>query len=420
MVFKLLEQAGIKLDIEDEKGIEKKADFYSGDFDDDFIKIAIVGVGGSGNNTITRLYELGVEGAELIAMNTDAQHLSRVKAHKKLLLGREITHGKGSGGDPRIGYKAAEASAHEIAKTIGDVDLVFITAGMGNGTGTGAAPVVAKVIKEHARNSGRFREPLVVSVVTFPFKTEGTLRIEKAKAGIKALLQYSDTVIIIENDKLLKLVPNLPISAAFRFADEIIARMVKGITETIKLPSMVNIDFADVYSVMKDGGAALIGIGESDSKKRAVEAVKAALENKMLDVKFGSGNKALVHFTVGPDVNLGEINEAMEVVYNNLGAKSEIKWGARVDEDMGRVVRAMVIMTGVESPHILGGETALTTKSGSVVLLEESKPFPFADKSANSSNELYSIIAGEDKPAKKVDDERKKLIERILAGIDEF
>ncbi|ASJ00355.1 cell division protein FtsZ [Thermococcus gorgonarius] len=412
MVFKLLEQAGIKLDLDEENKVEKKQDFLSEEFDEDFIKIAIVGVGGSGNNTITRLYELGVEGAELIAMNTDAQALRHAKAHKKLLLGREITQGKGSGGDPEVGYRAAEASAHEIAETIGDVDLVFITAGMGNGTGTGAAPVVAKVIKERARHNGRFREPLVVSVVTFPFKTEGTIRVEKAKAGIKALLHYSDTVIIIENDKLLKLVPNLPINAAFRFADEIIARMVKGITETIKLPSMVNIDFADVYSVMKDGGAALIGIGESDSKNRAVEAVKAALENKMLDVKFGSGNKALVHFTVGPDVNLGEINEAMEIVYNNLGAKSEIKWGARVDEDMGKVVRAMVIMTGVESPHILGGENALQTDSN-IIVPRSSGPLPFEKKA--TSDDIYRIISGREDPASsKLEVEVRRRINKLF------
>jgi cell division protein FtsZ len=412
MVFKLLEQAGIKLDLDEGAQVEKKPDFLGEEFDEDFIKIVIVGVGGSGNNTITRLYELGVEGAELIAMNTDAQHLARVKAHKKLLLGKEITHGKGSGGNPEVGYRAAEASAHEIAETIGDADLVFITAGMGNGTGTGAAPVVAKVIKERARHNGRFREPLVVSVVTFPFKTEGTVRIEKARAGIKALLQYSDTVIIIENYKLLKLVPNLPISAAFRFADEIIARMVKGITETIKLPSMVNIDFADVYSVMKDGGAALIGIGESDSKNRAVEAVKAALENKMLDVKFGSGNKALVHFTVGPDVNLGEINEAMEIVYNNLGSKSEIKWGARVDEDMGKVVRAMVIMTGVESPHILGGQNALQTESN-IIVPKQTSSLSFERKT--TSEDLYRIIARQDDPTRLgMNEEIKKRINKIF------
>jgi len=359
MVFKLLEQAGINLDLDDNGPKGAKFDGFSDENLEDLIKISIVGVGGSGNNTITRLYELGVQGAELIAMNTDAQHLARTKAHKKLLLGKEITQGKGSGGNPEMGYRAAEASAHEIAETIGDVDLVFITAGMGNGTGTGAAPVVAKVIKERARHNGRFREPLVVSVVTFPFKNEGKVRLEKAKAGIKALMYYSDTVIIIENDKLLKLVPKLPINAAFRFADEIIARMVKGITETIKLPSMVNIDFADVYSVMHNGGAALIGIGESDSSNRAVDAIKNALENKMLDVEYGSGDKALVHFTVGPDVSLVEINDAMNVVYEKLGEKSEIKWGARIDEDMGKVVRAMVIMTGVKSPHILGGSEAL-------------------------------------------------------------
>ncbi len=353
MVWKLLEQAGINLDF-DENTKEKFGEYEENL--EGLIKIAIIGVGGSGNNTITRLYELGVQGAELIAMNTDAQHLARTKAHKKILLGKNITHGKGSGGDPRIGYLAAEASAQEIAEVVRDVDLVFITAGMGNGTGTGAAPVVARIIKEVARNNGRYQEPLVVSVVTFPFSTEGTRRIEKAKAGIQALLQYSDTVVIIENDKLLELVPNLPLSAAFRFADEIIARMVKGITETIKLPSIVNIDFADVYSVMKNGGAALIGIGESDSKNRAVDAVVNALNNKMLEVEFGSGEAALIHFTVGPDVKLGEVHEAMKIVYEKLGTKSEIKWGAMIDEDLGKTVRAMVIMTGVNSPHILSGE----------------------------------------------------------------
>jgi len=353
MVWKLLEQAGINLDF-DENTKEKFGEYEENL--EGLIKIAIIGVGGSGNNTITRLYELGVQGAELIAMNTDAQHLARTKAHRKILLGKNITHGKGSGGDPRIGYLAAEASAQEIAEVVRDVDLVFITAGMGNGTGTGAAPVVARIVKEVARNNGRYQEPLVVSVVTYPFSTEGTRRIEKAKAGIQALLQYSDTVVIIENDKLLELVPNLPLSAAFRFADEIIARMVKGITETIKLPSIVNIDFADVYSVMKNGGAALIGIGESDSKNRAVDAVVNALNNKMLEVEFGSGEAALIHFTVGPDVKLGEVHEAMKIVYEKLGKKSEIKWGAMIDQDLGKTVRAMVIMTGVRSPHILSGE----------------------------------------------------------------
>ncbi len=394
MVFKLLEQAGINIDLDDEK--PKKDSFVGFDGEDleDLIKIVIVGVGGSGNNTITRLYELGVQGAELIAMNTDAQHLSRTKAHRKLLLGKEITQGKGSGGDPEIGYRAAEASAHEIAETIGDADLVFITAGMGNGTGTGAAPVVAKVVKERARHNGRFREPLVVSVVTFPFRNEGKVRIEKAKAGIKALMYYSDTVIIIENDKLLKLVPKLPINAAFRFADEIIARMVKGLTETIKLPSMVNIDFADVYSVMHNGGAALIGIGESDSSNRASDAIKNALENKMLDVEYASGEKALVHFTVGPDVSLGEISNAMDIVYERLGEKSEIKWGARIDEDMGKVVRAMVIMTGVKSPNILGGAEALQVgENFKSNIIEPSRSFA----SRHSDDKIYNTIARQER-----------------------
>ncbi len=396
MVFKLLEQAGIDLNLGDEKPKAKIEGFPDENLAD-LIKIAIVGIGGSGNNTITRLYELGVQGAELMAMNTDAQHLARIKAHKKLLIGKEITQGKGSGGDPEVGYRAAEASAHEISEAIGDVDLVFITAGMGNGTGTGAAPIIAKVIKERARHNGRFREPLVVSVVTYPFRNEGRIRIEKAKAGIKALMYYSDTVIIIENDKLLKLVPKLPINAAFRFADEIIARMVKGITETIKLPSMVNIDFADVYSIMHNGGAALIGIGESDSSNRAVDAVKNALENKMLEVEYGSGDKALVHFTVGPDVSLGEISAAMDIVYEKLGEKSEIKWGARIDEDMGKVVRAMVIMTGVKSPNILGGEQALRVGDSfkdNIITPTEIKPFRSTDE---GFERLFSSIVNSKK-----------------------
>ncbi|CAB50198.1 cell division protein FtsZ [Pyrococcus abyssi] len=367
MVFdKLLEQAGINLDLDGKDMMDSE---MLGDVSD-LIKIAVIGVGGSGNNTITRLYDLGVQGADLIAMNTDAQHLHYVKAHKKLLLGRSITHGKGSGGDPRVGYRAAEASASEIAEVVKGYDLIFLTAGMGNGTGTGATPVIARIIKETARNNGLPQEPLVISVVTFPFKMEGRVRIEKAKAGIEMLLEYSDTVIIIQNDKLKELVPKLPIQIAFRFADEIIARMVKGIVETIKLPSMVNIDYADIYSVMKGGGPALIGIGESDSNNRAVDAVMEALNNKMLDVEFGSGDKALVHFTVGPDVSLEEITKAMEIVYERLGEKSEIKWGAMIEEDMGKTVRAMVIMTGVKSPQILGNiePNALTYSSSSIVV----------------------------------------------------
>jgi len=396
MVWKLLEQAGINLDFDE----NTKDRFMSyGENLEGSIKIAIIGVGGSGNNTIARLYELGVQGAELIAMNTDAQHLARTKAHKKILLGKNITHGKGSGGDPRIGYLAAEASAQEIAEVVKDVDLVFITAGMGNGTGTGAAPVVAKIIKEVARNNGRYQEPLVVSVVTFPFSTEGIRRIEKAKAGIQALLQYSDTVVIIENDKLLELVPNLPLSAAFRFADEIIARMVKGITETIKLPSIVNIDFADVYSVMKNGGAALIGIGESDSKNRAVDAVVNALNNKMLDVEFGSGEAALIHFTVGPDVKLGEVHEAMKIVYGKLGKKSEIKWGAMIDEDLGKTVRAMVIMTGVRSPHILSGEVNALQDGNRILMPKDDK---------------ISVIFNQTMGTEKAKPQVNKIVERIF------
>lgn len=384
MLDKLLEQAGISnLTFEDKR-------FDVGFDANKEIRIVVVGVGGSGNNTITRLYELGVEGAELIAMNTDAQALSITKAHKKLLLGREITNGKGSGGDPRIGRLAAEASAHEIAEIIGDADMVFLTAGMGNGTGTGATPVVARIIKERARNHAKLREPLVIGVVTYPFTHEGEVRLQKAQAGINALLEYADTVVIIQNDKLLEIVPDLPINMAFRMADEIIARMVKGITETIKFPSMMNIDFADVYTIMHNGGPALIGIGESDGRNRSIEAVNEALRNKLLEIRKG-GRKALVHFTVGKDVTLKELTDAIKVVYEHLTEKLEIKWGARVEEDMGKTVRAMVIMTGVESPNIRAStQNALKIEKSSKILSQS-----YWDKLSSGENDRIEKILEE-------------------------
>lgn len=350
MVFKLLEQAG--LNIFDDEGNEGSGERSP-------VTIKVIGVGGSGNNTITRLYDIGVNGAELIAMNTDSQQLRRTKADRKILLGPNITYGKGAGGSPMVAYRAAEASAQEIADVVKDTDLVFITAGMGGGTGTGAAPVVARVTKEVAKNSGRLQEPLVVGVVTFPFKMEGQIKLDKARAGVKELMKYADTVIVVDNNKLLDLVPNLPITQAFRVADEVIARMVKGLSETINQDSMVNIDYADVYTVMKKGGTALIGIGESNSKNRAVDAVLDALNNKMLDVEYDGGKAALVHFTMGPDVKLEEINRAMEEVNRRLGTRSEVIWGARIDEELEGYVRVMVIMTGVRSPYIYGSQEAL-------------------------------------------------------------
>ena len=351
MVFKLLEQAGLNIfDDEEERGRSRNRSP---------VNIKVIGVGGSGNNTITRLYDIGVNGAELIAMNTDSQQLQRTKAEKKILLGPNITYGKGAGGSPMVAYRAAEASAQDIADAVKEADLVFITAGMGGGTGTGAAPVVARVTKEVAKNSGRLQEPLVVGVVTFPFKMEGQIKLDKARAGVKELMKYADTVIVVDNNKLLDLVPNLPITQAFRVADEVIARMVKGLSETINQDSMVNIDYADVYTVMKKGGTALIGIGESNSKNRAVDAVLDALNNKMLDVEYDGGKAALVHFTMGPDVKLEEINKAMEEVNKRLGSRSEIIWGARIDDELEGYVRVMVIMTGIRSPYIYGSAEAL-------------------------------------------------------------
>lgn len=380
MVFKLLEQAGIDLNF-DEGQNEKKSKSPPSP-----VRIVVIGIGGSGNNTITRLHQIGVHGAELIAMNTDSQQLAKTRADLKLLLGTNVTYGKGAGGDPKIAYRAAEASAQDIANVVDGADLVFITAGMGGGTGTGAAPVVAKVVKEVAKNKGRHQDPLVVGVVTFPFKMEGQIKLEKARAGLKALMQYADTVIVVDNNKLLDLVPNLPITQAFRVADEVIARMVKGLSETINQDSMINIDFADVYSVMKHGGTALIGIGESNSRNRAVDAVLDALNNRMLDVEYKGGKAALVHFTMGPDVKLDEINKAMEEVNKRLGKRSEIIWGARIDEDLESYVRVMLIMTGVKSPYIYGSQEAFNVGSENVIQFGQR----FTYRPGNGFSELFT------------------------------
>ncbi|MEM2829709.1 MAG: cell division protein FtsZ, partial [Candidatus Jordarchaeales archaeon] len=233
-------------------------------------KIAVIGTGGAGNNTVDRLMHLGVIGAECIAVNTDKQHLDRVRAHKKLLIGRRITGGRGAGGFPHIGEAAAEESKEEIAELLRGIDLVFISAGMGGGTGTGSAPVIAEIAKKMGA--------IVVGVVTMPFKMEKG-RIQKAVDGLKKLRYFADTVVVIDNNRLLSLVPNLPLDEAFSVADEILANMVKGITETISLPSLINLDYADVQSVLKNGGVAMVGIGEGEGENRVEKAVKSALDS---------------------------------------------------------------------------------------------------------------------------------------------
>ncbi len=312
-------------------------------------RIAVLGIGGMGCNAINRLSTIGIIGAETIAMNTDAKHLKMIKADRKILLGQEITRGLGAGGYPEVGRRAAEESINEIKEALRGMDMVFVVAGMGGGTGTGAAPIAAEVAKQQGA--------IVIGVVTMPFRIEGA-RIHKAEEGLINLRRVTDTVIVIENDRLLEIAGEMSLDQAFAVADEIIVTMIKGITETISTPSLVNLDFADVKAVMSVGGVAMIGIGESSSASRAREAVEKALENPLLDVDYTGANGALIHITGGKDLKLSEINEIGMYVQKHLDANAQTIWGARIDSSMDGKIRVITIITGVKSPYVLGPSEA--------------------------------------------------------------
>lgn len=307
--------------------------------------IAVFGCGGAGQNTVTRLTEMGVEGAKTISINTDAKHLAVGKADKKILVGRELTRGLGCGGHPEVGRKAAEESRQELKESLDGVDLLFAIAGLGKGTGTGTVPVVCELAKSQGA--------IVIAVVTMPFKVEGA-RMTKAEDGLASLRQVTDTVIVIENDKLLKYAGNMTIQQAFAVADELIASMVKGITETITLPSLVNLDYADVKAVMATGGVAAIGVGESNSSDRAKDAITKALLNPLLEVDYAGATGALVHITGGPDLRLDEVNMIGETVGQHLDPTAQVFWGARILPEFEGKVQVISIITGVKSPYILG------------------------------------------------------------------
>lgn len=309
-------------------------------------KIIVVGCGGAGSNTITRLTEMGINGASTVALNTDAKALAVTKADKKILIGKELTRGLGCGGYPEIGRKAAEESRNEIKEAVEGADLIFAVAGLGKGTGTGSIPLVCEI--------GKSMGALVIAIVEMPFKIEGA-RVSKAEDGLAALRQAVDTAIVIENDRLLKYAGNLSIQQAFAVADELIASMVKGITETITLPSLVNLDYADVRAVMSTGGGvAAIGVAESNSSDRARDAVVKALQNPLLEVDYSGAAGALVHITGGPDLKLEEVNLIGETVSQNLDPSAQVYWGARILPEFEGKVQVITIITGVKSPYILG------------------------------------------------------------------
>ncbi len=315
------------------------------DIDINRAQIKVVGVGGAGNNTITTLTEMGIEGAETLALNTDASHLGASRADKKMLIGRETTRGLGAGGKPKVGKKSAEESQREIREELKEADMVFITCGLGGGTGTGAAPVVA----EMAKGEGA----IVLAAVTMPFKMEGT-RIVKAEEGLKKLREVTDTVIAIENQRLLNYAGDLPVKQAFAVADELISTMIKGISETITQPSLVNLDYADVKTIMKDGGVASIGIGEADSSSRAAEATEKAMNHPLLDMEYEGADGAIIQVIGGEDLKLDEINEIGESISKQLDPQAQVIWGARVVPEYEGSMQVIAIITGVKSPYIMG------------------------------------------------------------------
>lgn len=308
--------------------------------------ITVVGCGGAGGNTVNRMEEEGIHGAKLVAANTDVQHLVEIEADTKILLGEQKTRGRGAGSLPQVGEEAALESQDEVNDAIQGSDMVFVTAGLGGGTGTGSAPVVAKA----ARESGA----LTIAIVTTPFTAEGEVRRTNAEAGLERLRDVADTVIVVPNDRLLDAVGKLPVRQAFKVADEVLMRSVKGITELITKPGLVNLDFADVRTVMEKGGVAMIGLGESDSEAKAKDSVKSALRSPLLDVDISGANSALVNVTGGTDMSIEEAEGVVEEIYERIDPDARIIWGTSVDEELEGSMRTMIVVTGVDSPQIYG------------------------------------------------------------------
>jgi len=322
-------------------------------------RIKVIGCGGGGGNSVSRMKEIGIKGCEIIAINTDAQDLLYTSADHKVLIGKELTHGLGAGSNPKVGEQAARESESEVKKKIGEVDMVFVTCGLGGGTGTGSAPIVSDI----AKRAGA----LTIGVVTLPFTVEGQKRIENAQWGLERMASICDTLIVIPNDKLLEIAPELPIHTAFKVADEILTNSVKGIAELVTKAGLVNLDFADIKAIMSNGGVSLIGIGESDSPHRARDAVEKAVHNPLLDVDITNASGALVNIIGGNDMTLDEYKEVMEVIGKKVSPTAKIISGAQISADMEKTVKVLLIVTGVTSSQITGSSIELGKDSEGMI-----------------------------------------------------
>lgn len=307
--------------------------------------IKVFGMGGCGCNMATWLFNKGINGATIYGINTDALHLSITKADEKLLIGKELTRGLGCGGYPAKGREAAKEAISDLKKAVSGSDMVFVLAGLGGGSGTGSIPVVSQLAKEAGA--------VVIAVVTMPFEAEKA-RIDKAEFGLQELREVADTCIVLDNNRLVDIAGQLPMEQAFAVANELVATMIKGIVETITLPSLINLDYADVSSIMKNGDVAVIGIGEDNSTSRVDTAVQQALTHPLLDVDYRGATGALVHITCGPDMKLEEFDNIGRMVTEHLSPEAQVIIGARINKEFQGRIRVITIMTGVKSPYILG------------------------------------------------------------------
>jgi cell division protein FtsZ len=318
------------------------SDFTTGE---NFAQIKVVGVGGGGGNAINRMINEGLGGVEFIAINTDNQALMLAKAKTRVRIGDKLTRGLGAGGNPEIGRKAAEESADELYEVLRGADMVFIASGMGGGTGTGASPVVAQIAKELGA--------LTIGVVTRPFTFEGARRHQAAEAGIEALKSQVDTLIVIPNDRLLQIADKrASLQQAFSLADDVLRQGIQGISELITVPALINLDFADVRTIMSEGGAALMAVGRADGDDRARRAAEAAISSGLLDVTIDGARGILFNITGGPNLSLFEVNEAAAIIKESAHPECNLIFGAQIDENMGDEVRITVIATGFEQSRV--------------------------------------------------------------------
>ncbi len=312
-------------------------------------KITIIGLGGAGGNTLNRLAAEGIKGAKLVAGNTDAQHLLNVTADRKILMGRKLTRGLGAGAKPEVGERATEEVLDQFEDIIGESDIVFITCGLGGGTGTGSVAPIARLAKEH--------DALTVAVMTKPFSAEGKSREKNARWGIQRIGPHADSLIVVPNDKLLEIAPRMSLNKAFKVADEVLMRSIKGMTELVTKPGLVNLDYNDLRTIMERSGMAMVGMGESSAagESRAIEAIDNAINSPLLDVDISSAKGALINVTGGSDMSVKEAESAAKEIERRISPDADIIWGCNVDPTLDNTIKVMLVATGIKTSEIFPG-----------------------------------------------------------------